>query len=255
MVKYQKYMFDNFVIACDEENSIDENIEVPSDDEKTDTSVVEYEVTNDKDDVVELDVLTYEDVKVNQDETSFEESEQKLYNDIPSYNQDELDTAVGAAELKGYERGKNEAMSSLEKTQQEILQQMLLSLQELVNEQKHLSQEVETSAMQIAIQAINKILPTLEHDVAKKEVEAFLSGNFGNFCKETNLSFSFHPDMAIQIAPLLSKLADKNDFEGKISVHKDINLGLSDCRVEWKNGGVERSSGKIIDKIKGLISK
>ena len=61
--------------------------------------------------------------------------------------------------------------------------------------------------------------------------------------------------MVAEIAPLLSKLANKNDYEGKISVHKDADMGLSDCRVEWKNGGVERNSSKIINKIMDLVQK
>ena len=170
------------------------------------------------------------------------------------------DNAVksGMGTMTGKAKGKTIAGQSLaatEKAKEELLLQIDLSLKALVDEYTNLEQEAEASAMQIAIHAINKILPTLEQDVAKREVEAFLEDNFGNFRKETSLSFSFHPEMAAQIAPLLSKLADKNDFEGKIAVHKDINLGLSDCKVEWKSGGVERSSAQITEKIIHNLTK
>ncbi len=98
-------------------------------------------------------------------------------------------------------------------------------------------------------------MPNLEAGVAKQEVEAFLRDNFSKFRGEKNLSFSFHPDMAAEIAPQLSKLAEKNDFEGKISVHKDINLNLSDCRVEWRNGGVERNTEEVLKKVENILKQ
>lgn len=252
MAEYQKYMFDNFIITCDEEKCIGEVLEMTSNEEivENDSQVDECLAVND-----EPEVVVSEENVVNDDNSFVDDNIELEEEALPSYSQDELNEAVKVAEMKGYEKGKEEISNSLEKEQQIVLQNVETLLQDLITKQIHLEQEAENSAMQIAIHAINKILPTLEHDVAKTEVEAFLSDNFGNFRNETSLSFSFHPEMAAQIAPMLSKLADKNDFEGKIAVHKDINLGLSDCKVEWKNGGVERSSAQVTDKIKELIAK
>ena len=257
MVQYQKYMFDNFVVTCDEQTCIGEELEVPLDEDVNVVDNVEEQLKTEEKEIFDLEFEDKEDASENENISSdFEEIDVKIEEETAvAYTQDELDTAVEAAEIKGYEKGKEEALKTIENAQQEVLQKIDESLKVLADACINLEQEAENSAMQIAICAINKILPTLEHDVAKKEVEAFLSDNFGNFRKETSLSFSFHPDMTAQIAPILSKLADKNDFEGKIAVHKDMNLGLSDCKVEWKNGGVERNSAQITDKIKELMSK
>ena len=125
----------------------------------------------------------------------------------------------------------------------------------LLAEQDNSYRQDEQNALKFALGLVRKLLPNLEADVAKEEVEAFLSDNFAKFKGEKSLSFSFNPKMAANIAPLLSKLAEKNDFEGKIAVHKDINLGLSDCAVEWKNGGVTRSTEQILDNVENLLNK
>ena len=55
------------------------------------------------------------------------------------------------------------------------------------------------------------------------------------------------------MANSLGKLAEQNDFEGKIAVHKDNSLGLSDCKIEWKDGRIERRAEDFIDKVEDLI--
>ena len=90
--------------------------------------------------------------------------------------------------------------------------------------------------------------------IEKAEIKSFLSDNFANFAAQDTLSFAFHPDAVALVANSLGRLAEQNDFEGKISVHKDVSLGLSDCRVEWKSGGVERKVSSTIDKVKSLIN-
>lgn len=80
-----------------------------------------------------------------------------------------------------------------------------------------------------------------------------MKNNFSHFKNEPGLSFSFNPDSVKTAAALLPKLANANDFEGKISVHKDASLGIGDCRIEWKNGGVERNADKMLEKVTDLL--
>ena len=60
-------------------------------------------------------------------------------------------------------------------------------------------------------------------------------------------------DSGSQLCFITNKLANANDFEGKISLHKDASMAPGDCRIEWKNGGIERSSHKMLEKIDNLL--
>jgi flagellar assembly protein FliH len=239
-------MFDNFIIPCAEDTCVDEVVEC-------------LETIDDVAPVQNSELI--EDAILQEENTSDENydisvsQENILEEEKPRFSQDDLDVAVASAEAKGYEKGVTDTENKMQSKQQLILENIETRLSELIQDQGEMLEQNETAAMQVAIEAICKILPTIEKDVAKKEVEAFLSNNFSKFRQESILSFSFHPDMVAEIAPKLSKLAEKNDFEGKISVHKDINLSISECRVEWKNGGVERNISENINKIEELISK
>jgi flagellar assembly protein FliH len=113
--------------------------------------------------------------------------------------------------------------------------------------------EMESSSLKFALGVIRKVLPSLERENAESEVKAFLAENFANFATQESLSFSFNPETISLVAESIGRLAEQNDFEGKIAVHKDASLGVSDCRVEWKSGGVERNTEKTLDKIEDLI--
>lgn len=248
MAQYQKYMFDNFVISCNDEECVAEPLDV---EEETEESLAEAEV------------LAQENQEEKEPETKEEKVEDVLEEKEkepekpkePSYSQSELDAAVKSAEERGYEKGFNAATTEMQKAKASVLEEVNNRLMALLSGEDENKREAEASALKFAVELVRKLLPNLEAGVAKQEVEAFLSDNFSKFRGEKNLSFSFHPDMAAEIAPQLSKLAEKNDFEGKISVHKDINLNLSDCRVEWRNGGVERNMEEVLEKVENILKQ
>ncbi len=252
MAQYQKYMFDNFVISDDAEMSTAE----PLDAENTAPEVVVPETEAVETQTAETAAVEPElSPEPEKQIEAAPEPEPEPEPKAPSYSQDELDAAVSAAEERGYEKGFGAAAADMQKQQQAVLEEINGKLLGLLAEQADSGRQEEQNALKFALGLVRKLLPNLEADVAQEEVSAFLSDNFAKFKGEKSLSFSFNPEMAANIAPLLSKLAEKNDFEGKIAVHKDINLGLSDCSVEWKNGGVTRSTEQILDNVENLLNK
>ena len=248
MAQYQKFMFDNFVISCNDEECVAEPLDVKEETEETlaepEAQIQEPQETKEP-----------ENEEEKAEEISKQEEEAPIKPQEPSYSQAELDEAVKSAEEKGYEKGFSAAATDIQKAEQTALDEINNRLVALLSGESESKKEAEASALKFAVELVRKLLPNLEAGVAKEEVEAFLSDNFSKFRGEKNLSFSFHPDMAAEIAPQLSKLAEKNDFEGKISIHKDINMSLSDCRVEWRNGGVERNTEKILEKVDNLLTQ
>lgn len=245
MAQYQKYMFDNFVISCNDEECVAEPLDI---EEETEETLAEEEIKQERQEAEEVESREEKEVLAKKEEEQEKPKE-------PSYSQSELDSAVKSAEEKGYEKGFSSATTELQKAAAMALEEINNRLVALLSGEAENRREAEASALKFAVELVRKLLPNLEVGVAKQEVEAFLSDNFSKFRGEKNLSFSFHPDMAAEIAPQLSKLAEKNDFEGKISVHKDINMGLSDCRVEWRNGGVERNTEEVLEKVENILNQ
>ena len=270
MADYQKYMFDDFVVESN-------NKKVTVDNEPDLTS--EVEIILEQDNIVSSDTKEedfIEDiVETKQEEVETESfisqehteetsdidiqsdnyvQETKVLENIVTYTQDEYQQAIAQAQEVAYNKGFEEAKTAIIEKQNILLEDIKNQLMTIFASLEEKKSDLETSALNFAVSLVEKILPTLEKEVAEKEVKIFLAENFANFSSQESLSFSFNPDMLSHISSSIRRLAEQNDFEGKISVHKDLSLGLSDCRVEWKSGGVERKTSTVIDKVKNLIN-
>lgn len=235
MADYKKYMFDNFVISDEEPRKyIPETVVEP---------VEAEEAAPAEDEIVEAKTAEAEPVAAAEPEVK-----------EVSFSQEELDKAVRAAEEQSYEKGYNAAVSEREKAETLLLDSINNRLMTILADVSTNNAEQEQNALRFAVALVRKLLPQLEGEVAVREVEAFVGDNFKNFAKEGSLSFRFNPEIIGDIAPKLSRLAEKNDFEGKIAIHKDDSLGLSDCKIEWLNGGVEKSAAHTISQVEDLLN-
>lgn len=235
-------MFDNFVVSS-EPPSTEETLTVSQDVDTSADNLPEEVLTTDQA-VVEPEAVI---------PVAVEEPIKAPVEQEPSYSKEELDAAVKMAEEKAYEQGRAEAIGEEDKKRDLLLEDISRQLTDIFAGLDKKATEVENSALQFAIELVRKILPTLEKERAEVEVKKFMAQNFANFAGQETLSFAFNPATVTLVADSIGKLAEQNDFEGKIAVHKDDTLGPSDCRIEWKNGGVERNVSETLNKVKELL--
>ncbi len=238
MAEYQKYMFDNFVITTPKKEEDIPAMEEDSMPELVETEVIEPEP-------VEVEPIVFEEKVVEEEIKPVEHM----------YTESEFNEAVAKAKASGYEKGKQEVAETELNRHNILLEGIKNQLMAIFAEIEEKTANQEVSAISFAVDLVRKLLPTLEKDKAEAEVKNFLAQNFANFSSQDSLSFSFNPEVISLVADSIGRLAEQNDFEGKIAVHKDNSLGPSDCRVEWKNGGVERSVRKSLDKVEHMITE
>ena len=268
MVNYQKYMFDDFVVNTDKEDvvadiQIKEN-ELSFDIEETqedniettaDETVEEIILEDNKEEIVKEQVEENKAEDIIEDIKSYDYvQEAEVEENLAVYTEEEFKEALSQAEEIAYNKGLEEAKNSLEEKQNILLEDIKNQLMTIFASLEDKKSDMEISMLNFAVSMVRKLLPTLEKERAEKEVKNFLAENFANFSSQEALSFSFHPDIISKVADSIGRLAEQNDFEGKISVHKDVSLGLSDCRVEWKSGGVERKTSNVINNVENLIN-
>lgn len=268
MVNYQKYMFDNFVIKNDNENNVPDNneealidnFEHDSDIESSEVDVGNIEDFPTTDNEVPEDKHP-EDMKsedVDEEVVEFQPydyvKETEVEENIITYTEEELRESLAQAEKVAYNKGLEEAKNSSIEKQNILLEDIKNQLMTIFASLEEKKSDTEISTLNFAVSLVRKILPTLEKETADKEVKKFLSDNFSSFASQESLSFSFNPEVISQVADSIGRLAEQNDFEGKIAIHKDASLGLSDCKVEWKSGGVERKTSSMLNKIENLIN-
>ena len=267
MAEYQKYLFDNFVVKNDTPSDMLSEIPQLSDntsetfDEYNDIDINTLPEETSEETTDQLVVDTQEDIYEKYEPQSLPDvqeydyvAEPKIEENLAVYTEEEFREAVEQAEKDAYNKGMEEAKASMEEKQNLLLENIKNQLMTIYTTLGEKQTNLEISALNFSVEMVRKILPTLERERAEKEVKNFLAENFANFSNQDTLSFSFNPEVISSVADSISRLAEQNDFEGKISVHKDVSLGLSDCRVEWKSGGVERKTSDLINKVENLIN-
>ncbi len=241
MAEYRRYMFDNFVVKTERDKTSEAVVDTVVEPEDDMLSVVEETLDiNLLEDELKEEIVPTEDIVV--------------VNQEPSYSKEELDEAVKLAEEAAYEKGFQTATSDISARQEVLLNDIKNQLMAIFAGLEAKTATIESSALVFAIDLVKKLLPTLEQERAAAEVKNFLADNFSSFAAQDTLSFAFHPDVISEVADSIGRLAEQNDFEGKIAVHKDNSLGLSDCRVEWKNGGVERKTEQLLAKVEDMVN-
>ena len=265
MVNYQKYMFDNFVVNNDKTGMYYDDIQKVDEEQQEIFNEEEYtaeEASEIIDETIENTVeetqwqeeVIVEDIK--QDAMPYNhKNEPEIEENLAVYTEEEFREALEEAEKNAFNKGITEAQNSSLEKQNVLLEDIKNQLMTIFASLEDKKTDIEKSSVNFAISLVTKLLPTLERDMAEKEVKNFLAENFANFSSQEALSFSFNPEIISQIADSIGRLAEQNDFEGKISVHKDASLGLSDCRVEWKSGGVERSTSSVLNKVKNIVNQ
>ncbi len=243
MAKYQKYLFDDFVVGQEQPQEPDNKEDVAADVVAEDAQEAVQEVVEEPQEVPEetLDEDTSEDIE-------------PVSPPAPSYSQEDLDEAIEKAVEETVVKVKQEVQSDEINRQNELLAEIKNQLAQIFTKSDEQTIGMEEDGLKFFVACLRKVLPTIDTVTALPEIKNFLQENFVNLRNQKSLAFYLAPDMAKEVAPLIEKAAEQNDFEGKISIHKDDKLGLSDCRIEWKDGYVERDVTQLLDKIEELLA-
>lgn len=249
MVKYQKFAFDNFILDEDNQPYVEDwensHIEVEPSVEETEQIPQEENEEERAEEPVEEIIPEPEPEPELEPEP---EPEPEIIEEVITFTEEEVAEKENKARTEGYEAGYQQAKSEQQEEQNRLLSEINNRLMMLSADMSAQTKEIDNQAISLSQAIIHKLIPVLEKAQAEKLVKAFLEKNFAQFKNENKLAFYFHPEALSYIQEEIAHLANIHDYEGKISLHKDETMQVSDCRVEWENGGVERSSTKMLDK-------
>ena len=225
MAEIKKFLFDNFII-----NGGDTKIPEPL------PEIVEEE----------SEIPVEEEIEIKEEDHV--EAEEV-------FSRRELEDKVAAAEHEGYENGYKQAKEEQEEEKNRLLNDISQKLTVLLAQCDNMGKQYEDEAAKVLKQALQTLVPPLLEENAQTLVNEFLQKNFNNFKYNEKLSFYIHPDIISYAQDCIVKLANSNDFEGKIAIHKDSSLDKSSCRVEWDNGGVEYTPGEQLSQVEEMLEK
>ena len=180
----------------------------------------------------------------------------------PLFSSEQMNAAQEKAReegrLSGLEEGREtawqEAMASIEKQSSDILLSIDTSLKSILENLEQNTQTAFSTAIEFALAVCKKAVPALCETNAIEEIRSLFEKNLHFLKDEPKISLRLNPFLADKIKPMLADLIKKEAYSGKITVVRDDAMPVGDCRVEWKNGGLEKNLQDVLNHTEELVN-
>jgi len=171
----------------------------------------------------------------------------------PTFSEEELAEAREASFNQGKEDGVRETEAATERMIANTLNVIAAGLQALVKAQEDANEETFRSAVEVAVAVTGKILPETVKRHGAMEIEALVGKIMPHLLDQPRIIVRAHSLMVAGMKEKLEELADANGFEGRVVVMPDDKIPAGDCRLEWADGGAERSAERTWTEIENIV--
>jgi len=111
------------------------------------------------------------------------------------------------------------------------------------------------SAAGAALAAARKLAGAALAKLPAEEVEHVLREAMHQAIGEPRIVLRTSPAVAEALAGRIGEIAHEEGFEGRVQVSADGAFANSDCRIEWRGGGVERAEAAIAAALDELFAR
>jgi flagellar assembly protein FliH len=167
------------------------------------------------------------------------------------YTHAEIDTMCARAREQGMKSGQVRAQESIATGAVEAA----TALRNTLNATHTEIETVRADATAIAVAAAIKLARHALASVPLAEIEAALREAMHQAIGEPRVLLRASPAIVAAISPRIEEIAHEEAFEGRVQISADATLKGTDCRVEWRGGGAERSEAAIEAALNELVTR
>tara|TARA_R110002096_G_scaffold435548_1_gene661359 strand:+ start:13346 stop:14011 length:666 start_codon:yes stop_codon:yes gene_type:complete len=153
----------------------------------------------------------------------------------------------------GKEHGYNEALQSLEKNCETILESIKDSLAVITSRHEEQVVAMEKNATALVLTIVQKLAPALVAEKPIKEIEQLVQECLRNNPLEPRMVIRVDEKMLPLLRKRIDTLQTASDYNGQIVLISDTMANVSDCRVEWIDGGAERDFEGLMKSIEETV--
>ncbi len=156
---------------------------------------------------------------------------------------------------EAYQRGRGSLEATAAQSQAMALGRIAEAAMAAISSIEEMVAEARAEALSVGVAAARRIadlaLERYPLDVVENTVRQFIA----QAAHEPRMVIRVQPDLAEELKARIAALADEIGFAGRIVVTPDPRIKAADCRLEWVDGGVERSAAAIAARIEGAIDR
>lgn len=177
----------------------------------------------------------------------------------PTFSEAELEDAKRRAWddalAEGLRQGRTEALSGIEQIQANLVENMVHRVGDLLAEQAARFAQQREMTLRIALTITRKLLPAYTERQGLAEIEALVMGVVNELGSEPRLVVRVADSQLDAVTIKIQREVERRGFTGKIVFMGEPDLGPSDCRLEWADGGAERDTQRLWGEIDRLVAQ
>lgn len=175
--------------------------------------------------------------------------------ETPTFSEDDL----AAARQDGFEAGRQDGMATaqaqIERHVADAITVIRDRLEQLAAERDAVFAEMTESGLAVATAIARKIAPDYCRKNALGEIESLIGECLGGLSEEPRIAIRVADDLLDGVSERLSAIAEQAGFAGNIAILNDPGMDRSDCRVEWAEGGAERSLAQLLQNVDAAVAR
>ena len=159
----------------------------------------------------------------------------------PTFTVEEMEAAKLVAHQQGMQEGKAEAMASIEQQANLTLEEALRQISDLLSQHKQWAAEIQHDSISLAMTIMRKLAPELLRGSELPQVEHIISEAFQFLTDQPKVMIRVASEHEDDLDGKVNLMASRVGYEGQVVLIGDPELELTDCRISWHAGAVERS--------------
>lgn len=173
----------------------------------------------------------------------------------PTFSQEQLDAEKQASYEAGMQAGQKSMMEDQQQYMNVLLTQIEQRLTHVVAESLGEWQRQLSQLQEIALVITRKMMPNYIEKYGLAEIESVVAKVLSEVSREPRLVFRVNEQMFDEVSAKINAIASQQAYAGKIVILGDPEIGTSDCRIEWADGGIERNTQILWESIERVMSE
>ncbi|MFC7048666.1 hypothetical protein [Emcibacter nanhaiensis] len=162
-----------------------------------------------------------------------------------------IEELENAAYQRGLAEGREEILNGIEQQVQFLLQNLVAAMQTLTTRHEEQLSMMHKEAAILAHSIIGKLAPALVANTPLQEIEALVVQCLKNSPLEPRIVIRVDDRILPHLEREITRLKESTGYAGQIVLLAEPMRHISDCKVEWADGGAERD----FDALKATIDR
>ncbi len=156
-----------------------------------------------------------------------------------------LADAEAAAHRRGYAAAQADAKLQTDRRMVAALERLAAGVAETSAALGAIEARLERDAVEVAIAVARKLAPALIARQPLEEIIALAGDCFRQLVSSPHIAVRVNDNLYAATREKLDEIARARGFEGRLVVLAEQDMAAGDCRIEWADGGINRSQASV----------